>query len=323
MFSAAAAAPARPAETLKVGSETYSIVSVLQSAKIQDESMSQGVFIVHDAEKKRCVAKFLPLADDKKRKRSLAEARALQRIKDTVRRHENINTIRDAFMPETGPQGTLIVEYCNGGSLADGIDELKRQKQGGVMEPLAYHFFYGIAKGLTMLHHGLTAHNNPNSKVPGWKTICHLDIKPANILLAHNQFPGREHMPFPRIVLADFGCSVTSADVLAGRESAVVQEYGTPGWFPPENPGVTPRDMMGRYGKPTDIWQAAGVIQAMCLLLYQPDMSKTLMPVGRKHGPELNCIVGTCMNADFVRRPTAMDLCQELRRVMLIKGIPV
>ena len=47
------------------------------------------------------------------------------------------------------------------------------------------------------------------------------------------------------------------------------------------------------------------------------------MPVGRKYGPELNCIVAMCMGVDFKKRPTAIDLCRELRAVMARKGIPV
>lgn len=309
-----------PAETVQVGTEIYSIVSTLHLAKPGDGGMSAGVYVVEDAAKKVWVAKRLSLANKSRRERASAEMQALKQVMEATQKgHENINILCTAFLPGSGPQGTLILEYCNVGSLAAGIDHFK-SRGGSLDEDRAFHLMYGIAKGLTMIHHGITDHRDKTSQIEGWKTICHLDLKPANILLTNQQLSGKEHNRLPRVILADFGCSVTCDDITNKRETRIVQEFGTPGWYPPEEPRFVPQDMMGRYGKPTDVWQMGGVIQAVCLLLFQPDMARMERPLGRKYGAELNCLVASCLNADYIRRPTALDLCSEVRKVMVRKG---
>lgn len=279
--------------------------------------MSLGVYTVRDSGNLRCVAKRLSTAKTAQKSRAMAEVQALQQIKNAVKSHPNVNTIRESFFPEKAPDGTIILECCNGGSLADGIDSM-RTKSTGVSDGFALHVMYDIAKGLTMLHYGISDHTDVTSRIKNWNTICHLDIKPPNILLVHER--NDRH---PRIVIADFGCSVTKSDIVAGRESNIVQENGTPGWFPPEENRKGEEGAIGRYGKPTDIWQMGGVIQALCLLLVQPQMHRIKMPCGDKRGKELNCFVAMCLSPDYKRRPTAVDVCAELRKEMVKRGMPV
>lgn len=306
------------AGTMRLGKKTFSIISTLQAPRTEEEGMSQGVYHVHDSEKQSLVVKRLSMATPAKTSRTKAEVSVLLRIRDTVKVHENINQIKEIFWSRSNPTADLILEYCDDGSLADGIDFMRAHKT-HINEDLVFHLMYGIAKGLAMIHHGIPDHTDHSTKIKGWNTMCHLDIKPANILLTKQQLPGREHMRHPRVVLADFGCSITKDDIQSGRESKIVQEHGTPGWFPPENGNPE----ASRYGKPTDIWQCGGVIQAMCLLLFQPDMDRLKLPCGKNYSAALNCLVAACLSPEFQKRPTAVGLCDEVRAVMVAKRYQV
>lgn len=306
------------AGTMRLGRKTVDIISTLQAPRPGQEAMSHGVYRVEHPEKGQLVVKRLSMTSVEKAKRAVVEVSALERVQAAVKRHENINNVVTIFWSNQDPLADLVLEYCDNGSLADGIDYMRKDGS-RIAEDFAFHLFYGIAKGLAMLHHGIPDHTDHSTKVKPWETTCLLDIKPANVLLSLQQFPGRGHMRHPRVVLADFGCSITRDDIQSGRESKTVQEHGTPGWFPPENG----HPEVGRYGKPTDIWQCGGVIQAMCLLLFQPDMNRLSLPCAKRYGAELNCLVAACLSERFEKRPTAVSLCDEIRKVMISKGFQV
>lgn len=90
---------------------------------------------------------------------------------------------------------------------------------------------------------------NPCAKSRYFRPIIHRDIKPENILL---RLPHRGHQvskngeyPYPSIVLADFGLSVTEHDGW---------RVGTDIWQPPETP---------YHSTKSDVWSVGAVVHAL------------------------------------------------------------
>ena len=186
-FTPAPDASRPSSEIIRTGRETYAIVSTLQEAEPEDGGMSQGVYVVSAKEEKVFVAKRLSTASESKRARAKAEMQALQQVKSSLRRpHDNVNSLREAFLPENAPQGVLILDYCEAGSLAAGVDALKA-RNGAIGEDLAFHLLYGIAKGLAMIHHGVPDHTKMQNRVEKWE--YHLPSRHQT----------RQHPPRPHI----------------------------------------------------------------------------------------------------------------------------
>lgn len=90
--------------------------------------------------------------------------------------HSNIVRINDVF--EENGTAYYVMEYCNRGSLAS----LMKHNPNGLKEEIAVRYIQQIARALDYIH---------------GKHMCHLDVKPENILLNNND----------EIVLIDFGIS--------------------------------------------------------------------------------------------------------------------
>lgn len=226
-----------------------------------------------------------------------------------MRGHPNINQIQDYFFDNTAGKCSIILDYCTGGAL-DAMVVRYITAQQIMPEAFIWHVFSGLANALAFLHYGALSLDYPPSTARKWNTVCHVDIKPANVFLAHDV-----KGTFPRVVLGDFGCSVTLADLHSGVANTEFQEHGTKGWFPPENSGAT--KMPGYYGPETDIWQVGGVVHVLCRLLPAPVMRliEEGRACGRVYSKELNNAVLCCMQEWYKDRPLAVDLAQELKRI--------
>ncbi|KAG7264796.1 hypothetical protein CRUP_038338 [Coryphaenoides rupestris] len=97
-------------------------------------------------------------------------------------KHENIVALLD--FQETASSVYLVMEYCNGGDLADYL-----HSKGTLSEDTIRVFLQQIAGAMQVLHA---------------KGIIHRDLKPQNILLSYP--PGRKsHSNNTCIKIADFG----------------------------------------------------------------------------------------------------------------------
>ena len=157
------------------------------------------------------------------------------------------------------------MEYCNGGDLADYI-----QQKHTLSEIAIQHFFMQIAKALKAMHS---------------KGIVHRDLKPQNILLCK---PPNKSNPAPTemtVKLADFGFARFLSDgVMAGTLC------GSPMYMAPEV------IMSHQYDAKADLW-SIGTIIYQCLVGSAPFVEKTpqaLKTFYEKHRDLLPKIPDSC-----------------------------
>ncbi|XP_028396747.1 serine/threonine-protein kinase ULK2-like [Dendronephthya gigantea] len=155
-------------------------------------------------------------------------------------KHENVVCLYDC--KETPTQVNLVMEYCNGGDLADYL-----HAKGTLSEDTICIFLKQIASAMKILQS---------------KGIVHRDLKPQNILLSHS---GVSH-PRPadiKIKIADFGF----ARFLHGEMMAATL-CGSPMYMAPEV------IMSREYDAKADLW-SIGTIIYQCLTGRAPFMAST------------------------------------------------
>ena len=129
------------------------------------------------------------------RDKFVKEARNLAKLK-----HPNIVKVIDIF--EENNTAYYIMEYCEGGSLAD-----KVKREGYLSEPVATRYICQMASALAYLHE---------------RQMNHLDVKPANIMLNEGD----------EAVLIDFGLSKQYDD--AGNQTSTTPVGISEGYAPME-----------------------------------------------------------------------------------------
>jgi serine/threonine protein kinase len=266
--------------------------------------MSDAILLVRDrGHGKLFIAKRVS-ASGSHHERAAAELRTL----NCIRRGQNLNYMAEHFWNPSRNNLTLILEYCDAGNLDDMIQLCRRRGQ-RIGEGFLWHVMLGIANALAYLHWGIADAAGGSQPVRNWNTICHLDIKPPNVFLSNS---GRTNS-HPRIVLGDFGCSVSQSDIFMGEAHPRIQAAGTPGWFPPES-----ESRLGgqRYGPSSDIWLLGATVQALARRLGAPD-KLTLpgsVPLGSYYGGTINRFVSHASARNFRDRPNAQHLVREIRR---------
>ncbi|PAV88129.1 hypothetical protein WR25_17742 [Diploscapter pachys] len=156
-------------------------------------------------------------------------------------KHENLVALLKCC--ENATHVYLIMEFCNGGDLADYL-----QQKGTLKEDNIQHFVVQIARALEAINK---------------KGIVHRDLKPQNILLCN---PGRKpNPPFNEIVikLADFGFARFLSD---GVMAATL--CGSPMYMAPEV------IMSQQYDAKADLW-SIGTIVFQCLTGKAPFQAQT------------------------------------------------
>ncbi|KAI6176924.1 Non-specific serine/threonine protein kinase [Aphelenchoides bicaudatus] len=153
-------------------------------------------------------------------------------------KHENLVALLKCV--ETSQFVYLIMEFCNGGDLADFL-----HAKGAINEATIQHFFKQIAQAIEAINK---------------RGIVHRDLKPQNILLCNP--PGRTNPPIHEIVvkLADFGFARFLSDgVMAGTLC---------GYMAPEV------IMSLQYDSKADLW-SIGTIMYQCLTGKAPFVAQT------------------------------------------------
>jgi serine/threonine-protein kinase ULK/ATG1 len=211
----------------------------------KDELIGHGAFAI--VYKGRYKKKDVDVAVKAITKKNLVKARNL--LTKEIRilkelsglKHENLVSLLKCV--EHPQYVYLIMEFCNGGDLADYL-----QKNNTLSEATIQHFFKQIALALRAMHS---------------KGIVHRDLKPQNILLCRP--PDRPH-PMPTeytVKLADFGFARFLTDgVMAGTLC------GSPMYMAPEV------IMSHQYDAKADLW-SIGTIIYQCLVGSAPFVEKT------------------------------------------------
>jgi NIMA (never in mitosis gene a)-related kinase len=268
--------------------------------------MNKGIFVIARRDnKQKLIEKRLPIDRQSQRRRSRAEIDALTRLLHAGP-CDNINKIHESFFPGMTNYSCVILSFCELGSITDYIN-YKVEHNLTTPEPFAWHVLESIMRALTFCHYGILA-GSPTASNGEWTTLCHLDVKPDNIWLTMQGTTGA----MPRVVLGDFGCSVSPSDINRGLAHALMLTHGTPRWLPAEAKTLS-HDGRGHYGKATDIWQAGATVQTMCRLTKSPDplQAAARRPCGStNYSRRLNSIVASCMEEEAGKRPSAIDCFQ-------------
>ncbi|KJX92492.1 hypothetical protein TI39_contig5844g00001 [Zymoseptoria brevis] len=256
--------------------------------------MSTAINVVKSRSSGRLfVQKCVEVRQPTQMKRFCAELDTLLRIKQSGI-STNLNILAEFQASNHSPEAIVILEYCDMGSL-EGLIKSYISKGRCSPEAMAWNVLLGVGKALAFLHHG----DSGQGRDPTWDMTFHLDLKPCNIFLSSTG--GR--YGFPRVVLADFGCSVKISQVVRGEEHLFFQMCGSSDWFPPEGVGQTP---LPHYGVKTDIWQLGATIHALCLGIYaKPNRMVlcTAAPCGRYYSAMLNRSVAHLTHYNSQVRP--------------------
>jgi len=273
--------------------------------------MSNGIRVLKSASTGlKVIEKRLMATNDHQFERAKAEIAVLKQIK-AAGGSPNVNVIYDEYWEEGSQTSVLTLEYCDSQTLGEMIEKYRKQ---GIRfdEDFLWHIIEGMLTALAFCHNGVRNPGANQYKFANWNTICHLDIKPGNVFLTTRQIPGYEtYKPYGRIVLGDFGCSVTLDDIKAGRQVMGTMPGATQGWTPPEiKYSQDAGGYRGTYGKGTDIWQMGGMVQVMARVIAEPNQSHVQLgrPCGAFYSSQLNHVIAAAMEPDHHKRPSALDL---------------
>jgi serine/threonine protein kinase len=281
----------------------YSVVKSLKTG-----GMSEAILVVRD--KRHGKVYIAKRVSGRGSSRTMAELNTLRRI----RQGQNLNYMVDHFWNLGRTHLTFILEYCDGGTLEDMIQQHRRSGR-RISEAFLWHAVLGIANAIAFLHWGIRDAANGGQPAHGWKTICHLDIKPQNVFLSNSD----RRRSYPRIVLGDFGCATSRSDIYYGMAHPRVQEAGTPSWYPPECDARVVGSKNTCYGPASDTYCLAATIQALGRRIDVPDKSRlgTNWAVGSSYSQMLNVSVGQMSARNYNDRPDAAKIVRQVRRLNL------
>lgn len=221
-------------------------------------------------------------------KHELAVRKQILTEMDILRRASSLHVVRCYGSADKGGEISFVLEYMDGGSLANVLEAQKV-----VAEPYLAEVARQVLKGLHYLH---------------INKIVHRDIKPSNLLINHKQ----------EVKIADFGVSTILASTLAPCNSFVgTCAYMSPERFDPDSHG-------GNYsGYSADIW-SLGLSLLECATGHFPFLSPgqkadwpTLMVAicysdpplpPAKASPQFKDFIMQCLQKDPARRPRACAL---------------
>ncbi|KAL0272584.1 UNVERIFIED_CONTAM: hypothetical protein PYX00_005503 [Menopon gallinae] len=155
--------------------------------------------------------------------------------------HENVVALLDC--KETALNVFLVMEYCNGGDLADYLNA-----KGTLSEDTIRLFLCQLAGAMKALHE---------------KGVVHRDLKPQNILLSYNRRYNPPHPQDIKLKIADFGFARFLQD---GVMAATL--CGSPMYMAPEV------IMSMQYDAKADLW-SLGTIVFQCLTGKAPFQAHT------------------------------------------------
>jgi len=191
------------------------------------------------------------------------------------------------------PGGALITGFCKYGNLEELIT---RYQQHGRTFPEAFiwHVFFSLAKALVHLDHG----SDPDRD---WNWVVHQDIWPANVFLTEGS------TSYPRVVLGDFGSSITRDDL---RSSNIYPLRQQPDFAPLSQTWAI-------VDSRNDVCQVGLVMVALCRTTFHPRVYRDefeTTPAGPSYSSLLNEVISPCLEPELEERPTARELLEQLTR---------
>jgi serine/threonine protein kinase len=232
-------------------------------------AMNGGIFVVRMKAtnrpyiEKRLQPAIMPLA--------LKEVEMLRKL-----HHDSLTAYIAAFVTTNPLEGSVYLEFCDRGSLAELIIEYMKRRPPYITqntpfptipEEFIWHAFLGLCDGLSYLQTGqshLASGLQPEQE--NWKPILHRDIKPDNVLLK-SRSDKQSKKPF-YVVLSDFGLAAQEDDEFQLSKAKI----GTRQFFAPEmcwNPYPENQAQKSFFPNPhslkTDVWALGATIYCMCV----------------------------------------------------------
>ncbi|OAL45396.1 kinase-like protein [Pyrenochaeta sp. DS3sAY3a] len=205
--------------------------------------------------------------------KSIREVKALMQL----RRHPNIVEVRDVdFDYSVTRHGSIFMQHCELGSLEAMIDRYDKKRKVLEDEGFLYKVFWDISVALCYMatgqnHMSLLTYAKEGREVPtkkGWNAILHRDMKPGNIFLTEVDKENLEFNQYPRLIVGDFGCSVSQVDVRDGRAGATYHSGVTPCFAPPEAP---------RYNETGDVYTLGLIMNCVARMRNMPTTDRATL----------------------------------------------
>ncbi|KAI5988000.1 kinase-like domain-containing protein [Pisolithus marmoratus] len=256
---------------------------------------------------------------ERDRKQIVAEVNILKDLD-----HEHIVRYHDRHVDRDGGILYILMEYCGGGDLSSIIKQAQKHNR-FVLEDTVWHYFMQILLALQHCHHPPS-----QSKDDRRPQILHRDLKPDNVFLDESN----------NVKLGDFGLSKALA------QASFANTYvGTPYYMSPE--------LMQEkaYDSKSDIWSLGCLIYELCALKPPFHEAKThaelsifirqvlcfihgtrqywlgldrngrIPPLPRGYSQALSSVIKAMLNLNPAMRPSATQLLQHERLVLISKVV--
>jgi tRNA A-37 threonylcarbamoyl transferase component Bud32 len=233
----------------------------------------------HAKDQSSYIAKTIELTclSKKERETALQEVELLRRLD-----HPNIVQYQDNFF--MGDTLVIIMQFCEGGDLANYIKENARDKK-RFQEEQIMHYFVQVLQALQYIH---------------TMRILHRDLKTSNLFLTKMR---------SIVKLGDFGIS----RVLEGSIEAAITVVGTPYYMSPEVCENKP------YTFKSDVWSLGCVLYELCMLkhafsadnllgLVYKIVSDKYEPIPKRYSQALNTLIQRMLTKVADQRPSVGDL---------------
>ncbi|CAD8204970.1 unnamed protein product [Paramecium octaurelia] len=236
--------------------------------------------VLRKADQKVFVAKEMEYGrmSEKEKQQLVNEVNILRELK-----HPNIIKYYDRIVDKQTQKLYIIMEYCEGGDLAQFLKKLKKDKE-YLPEESVWKIFSQIVQALCEIH------KRQNK-------ILHRDIKPANIFLDKT------------VKLGDFGL----ARMLNINSEFAHTQVGTPYYMSPE------LIEEHKYNEKSDIWACGCLLYEMCSL-QPPFQAQNYLSLAMKikqaqydnipqqYTSEMKRVISWCLSVNQDQRPSVDDL---------------
>ena len=213
----------------------------------------------------------------------------------------NICTYREHELNLATGIGALVMDVYAYGDLWALLEKHVSQRK-PFTESFIWHVFRSLARALRHMQRG-----DPPVLSDTYDWILHRDIYPRIIFLG---LPASHEPSWPKVVLGDFGSSISRTDNWQTIELRQQRDFSPPPFEPPNN-------------KRSDVFQVGLVIVALCRLTTMPSLylqSFQSSPAGGTYTPMLNDILKKCLQFSPVNRVSAMELHQVLNTRLIGGG---
>jgi serine/threonine protein kinase len=221
------------------------------------------------------------------------------RMMQQARSHPNIVSIADFDLSyKTLGYGSVFMQHCELGSLDALISRYRSRGKWIADEGFAWKVLWDLSIGLAYLWTGQGASTvrraaAAGDAVPskrGWDPIVHRDIKPSNVFLTWHD--AIDNVPYPTVLLGDFGCAVTSQ----GRRARTGLPQNDVDFAPPEFPS---------YSEFGDVYALALTVVCVGWIKQSPP-KREMLNGWASEGMEM--VLRKCLKREQTSRPSPGEL---------------